>query len=216
MPARSARRILCGAFERPATSTKSSSFTASPVASIRRYPWCILSARPSSSTSRRARRRNWTLWVKALDGWSCQASRRRSPIGVADEPSRRSKRTTVEARAAFHPSPTFGTSASGQAASPFHEPDERSGRIPSVRFYPLGTCSSRSAGHCIGWREGRQAAHLLDEAGDLADAAVFLEVGEQERPAPTHLAGIAVHDLEARADDGSEIGLVDGPRIGAR
>jgi cytidyltransferase-like protein len=84
---------MSGAFGRPATSTKSSGFTASPGASIRRYPWCILSAKPGSSTSRRARQRNWTLWVKALGGWSCRASRRRSPTGVADESSRRSKRT---------------------------------------------------------------------------------------------------------------------------
>jgi hypothetical protein len=30
-------------------------------------------AKPSSSTSRRSRRRNSTLWVKTLGGWSCRA-----------------------------------------------------------------------------------------------------------------------------------------------
>ncbi len=87
MPTGSVRRTLYEAFGRPAISTKSSSFTASLGASIHRYPWYISSAKPSFSMSHRVRRRNWMLWVKILGGWSCRASRRRSPTGVADKPS---------------------------------------------------------------------------------------------------------------------------------
>src|SRR5216683_3260603 len=55
-----------------------------------------------------------------------------------------------------------------------------------------------------------------DEAGDLGDALVLLQIGEQEGTLAAHLARIAVHHLKARPHQRREIDLVDHQEIGAR
>src|SRR3546814_11690614 len=55
----------------------------------------------------------------------------------------------------------------------------------------------------------RQPAGPEDEAGDLGDALLGLQVGEDEGPLAAHLFRIAVHHFQRRADQRREIDLVD-------
>ena len=51
---------------------------------------------------------------------------------------------------------------------------------------------------------------------DLVDAVADVASREDDRTALTHALGIARHDLEARADVGREVGLVDDQQIALR
>src|SRR5580700_9824319 len=68
--------------------------------------------------------------------------------------------------------------------------------------------ASRSGG-------ARQSALALDERRDLGDAGAGANVGEYERSVAAHLAGVSVHDFEARADVRCEVDLVDHQQVAA-
>ena len=53
------------------------------------------------------------------------------------------------------------------------------------------------------------------KSGDLGDALVLLQIGEDEGPLAAHLARVAVHHLEVGADQRREIDLVDDQQVGA-
>src|SRR3546814_5793832 len=59
----------------------------------------------------------------------------------------------------------------------------------------------------------RQPAGPEDEAGDLGDALLGLQVGEDEGPLAAHLFRIAVHHFQRRADQRREIDLVDHQQV---
>jgi colanic acid/amylovoran biosynthesis protein len=71
------------------------------------------------------------------------------------------------------------------------------------------------SGPSLGARR-HEAARAHDEVHDFGDAAVFLEVGEMERPRAAHLPRVAVHDVEIGADQRRQVDLVYDEQVRAR
>ena len=69
-------------------------------------------------------------------------------------------------------------------------------------------CATREACLC-------QAAVLFDEGGDFRDPLPCPDIGEDEGAVAAHFFGVAVHDVQAGADEGGEVDLVDDQQVAA-
>src|SRR5204863_2990872 len=92
--------------------------------------------------------------------------------------------------------------------------------VQGARYHPLqekaqqryaGAGRSRS-----GYRWRRLEGPLSrEEFDDSVDALAGLKIGEDKGPQAAHAPRVTVHHLEAGADQGREIGLVDDQEVGA-
>src|SRR5579883_2457635 len=87
---------------------------------------------------------------------------------------------------------------------------------PNSSWSSRRSCCSRLSPSLRALRRDRQSAGPNDKIGDLGHALVLLEIGEKERARPAHLAGVAIHHVEARPHQRCQIDLVDHEEIGAR